>query len=199
MYVCGRTNFGQSPIRSVIWQKLMTGVRQGFVLSCYLLSDAWCSDRDLFRSNHLTVGPPLYSTVTFTSYLQKLNHPYHLIESRFVSPNKVIGLRLTRSGRHFEQFFACVFVENSCSLQRFALTLIFQKIVSESILQMLNTDMSSSISIFFTPLSMCPFIPNSNSEFISSFDKDADKALVLLDDMTFIKVCVQCNYKEVVN
>lgn len=131
MYVCGRTNFGQSPIRSVIWQKLMTGVRQGFVLSCYLLSDAWCSDRDLFRSNHLTVGPPLYSTVTFTSYLQKLNHPYHLIESRFVSPNKVIGLRLTRSGRHFEQFFACIFVENSCSLQRFSLTMIFQKIVSE--------------------------------------------------------------------
>lgn len=119
MYVCGRTNFGQSPIRSVIWQKLMTGVRQGFVLSCYLLSDAWCSDRDLFRSNHLTVGPPLYSTVTFTSYLQKLNHPYHLIESRFVSPNKVIGLRLTRSDRHSEQFFACVFVENSCYLQRF--------------------------------------------------------------------------------
>lgn len=131
MYVCGRTNFGQSPIRSVIWQKLMTGVRQGFVLSCYLLSDAWCSDRDLFRSNHLTVGPPLYSTVTFTSYLQKLNHPYNLIESRFVSPNKVIGLRLTRSGRHFEQFFACVLVENSCSLQRFSLTMIFQKIVSE--------------------------------------------------------------------
>lgn len=132
MYVCGRTNFGQSPIRSVIWQKLMTGVRQGFVLSCYLLSDAWCSDRDLFRSNHLTVGPPLYSTVTFTSYLQKLNHPYHLIESRFVSPNKVIGLRLTRSGRHFEQFFACIFVENSCwYLQRFSLTMIFQKIVSE--------------------------------------------------------------------
>lgn len=132
MYVCGRTNFGQSPIRSVIWQKLMTGVRQGFVLSCYLLSDAWCSDRDLFRSNHLTVGPPLYSTVTFTSYLQKLNHPYYLIESRFVSPNKVIGLRLTRSGRHFEQFFACVFVEiNSCSLQCFSLTMIFQKIVSE--------------------------------------------------------------------
>lgn len=97
MYVCGRNDFGESPIRSVIWQKLMTGVRQGFVLSCYLLSDAWCSDRDLFRSNHLTVGPPLYSTVTFTSYLQKLNHPYHLIESRFVSPNKVIGLRLTRS------------------------------------------------------------------------------------------------------
>lgn len=97
MYVCGRNDFGGSPIRSVIWQKLMTGVRQGFVLSCYLLSDAWCSDRDLFRSNHLTVGPPLYSTVTFTSYLQKLNHPYHLIESRFVSPNKVIGLRLTRS------------------------------------------------------------------------------------------------------
>lgn len=103
--MCGRTNFGQSPIQSVIWQKLMTGVRQGFVLSCYLLSDAWCSDRDLFRSNHLTVGPPLYSTVTFTSYLQKLNHPYHLIESRFVLPNKVIGVRLTRSGRHFEQFF----------------------------------------------------------------------------------------------
>lgn len=59
--------------------------------------------------------------------------------------------------------------------------------------------MSSSISIFFTPLSMCPFIPNSNTEFISSLDKDVDKALVLLDDMTFIKVCVQCNYKEVVN
>lgn len=160
MYVCGRTNFGQSPIRSVIWQKLMTGVRQGFVLSCYLLSDAWCSDRDLFRSNHLTVGPPLYSTVTFTSYLQKLNHPYHLIESRFVSPNKVIGLRLTRSGRHFEQFFGCLFVENSCSLQRFSLTMIFQKIVSEYTSDTnRNTDMSSSISIFFTPLSMCPFIP----------------------------------------
>lgn len=46
---------------------------------------------------------------------------------------------------------------------------------------------------------MCPFIPNSNSEFISSLDKDADRALVLLDDMTFIKVYVQCNYKEVVN
>lgn len=200
MYVCGRTNFGQSPIRSVIWQKLMTGVRQGFVLSCYLLSDAWCSDRDLFRSNHLTVGPPLYSTVTFTSYLQKLNHPYHLIESRFVSPNKVIGLRLTRSGRHFEQFFACLFVENSYSLQRFSLTMIFQKIVSEYTSDTnRNTDMSSSISIFFTPLSMCPFIPNSNTEFISSLDKDVDKALVLLDDMTFIKVCVQCNYKEVVN
>lgn len=45
---------------------------------------------------------------------------------------------------------------------------------------------------------MCPFIPNSNTEFISSLDKDADRALVLLDDMTFIKVCVQCNYKEVV-
>lgn len=198
MYVCGRTNFGQSPIRSVIWQKLMTGVRQGFVLSCYLLSDAWCSDRDLFRSNHLTVGPPLYSTVTFTSYLQKLNHPYHLIESRFVSPNKVIGLRLTRSGRHFEQFFACIFVENSCSLQRFSLTMIFQKIVSEY-----TSDTKYWYELkyfnFFTPLSMCPFIPNSNTEFISSLDKDVDKALVLLDDMTFIKVCVQCNYKEVVN
>lgn len=151
MYVCGRTNFGQSPIRSVIWQKLMTGVRQGFVLSCYLLSDAWCSDRDLFRSNHLTVGPPLYSTVTFTSYLQKLNHPYHLIESRFVSPNKVIGVRLTRSGRHFEQFFGCLFVENSCSLQRFSLTMIFQ-----SIPQTLNTDMSSSISIFSRPYQCVP-------------------------------------------
>lgn len=46
---------------------------------------------------------------------------------------------------------------------------------------------------------MCPFIQNSNTEFISSLDKDADRALVLLDDMTFIKVYVQCNYKEVVN
>lgn len=46
---------------------------------------------------------------------------------------------------------------------------------------------------------MCPFIPNSNTKFISYLDKDVDKALVLLDDMTFIKVCVQCNYKEVVN
>lgn len=198
MYVCGRTNFGQSPIRSVIWQKLMTGVRQGFVLSCYLLSDAWCSDRDLFRSNHLTVGPPLYSTVTFTSYLQKLNHPYHLIESRFVSPNKVIGLRLTRSGRHFEQFFACLFVENSYSLQRFSLTMIFQKIDSEY-----TSDTKYWYELkyfnFFHALINVSLYPNSNTEFISSLDKDVNKALVLLDDMTFIEVYVQCNYKEVVN
>lgn len=76
--------------------------------------------------------------------------------------------------------------------------MIFQKIVSEY-----TSDTKYWYELkyfkFFHALSMCPFIQNSNTEFISSLDKDVDRALVLLDDMTFIKVYVQCNYKEVVN
>lgn len=43
---------------------------------------------------------------------------------------------------------------------------------------------------------MCFFILNFNIEFISFFDKDVDRVFVLLDDMIFIKVCVNVIIKK---